>query len=343
MRSFFGEGKGSQQELDLEHLSSIVEVLNDRFGTDLTDVDKLLLDQFEESWVADGELSDQAQNNTIDNFRLVFDRKFLQTIVTRVDANDEIYKKILDDEDFRATLGEFYLRKVYERRIRFDRYAACSPLEAADLPRAVLSGPCHRQPDSVMRHDALISLVARSKVPGDARRMVLTVDVSTVITNASGGSYRHRRLVRRGAAGAEPLAANTTFEDTLSEQYRQLIKPSLLDALLAETGVQTRSGRSSPGTRLLRPLRQSRSSLRMHGRVRRRTWREWRQGIQADGRGSIETPETVMTEAPRLRRLCVCFIAPATTTTPGRGIHCGDTGLGCEGSQPARKPSNGVS
>ncbi len=115
VKTFFGEGKGSQQDQDMEHLSSIVEVLNERFGTDLTDVDKLLLDQFEESWVADGELSDQALNNTIDNFRLVFDRKFLQTIVTRVDANDEIYKKILDDEDFRATLGEFYLRKVYER------------------------------------------------------------------------------------------------------------------------------------------------------------------------------------------------------------------------------------
>jgi hypothetical protein len=45
----------------------------------------------------------------------VLDRKFPQTIITRVDANDEIYKRILDDEDFRGTLGEFYLRKVYER------------------------------------------------------------------------------------------------------------------------------------------------------------------------------------------------------------------------------------
>jgi type I restriction enzyme, R subunit len=115
VRSFFGEGKGSQQELELEHLSSIIEVLNERFGTDLTDADKLLFDQFEESWVADPELSDQARSNTIENFRLVFDRKFLQTIITRVDANDEIYKKILDDEDFRATVGEFYVRKVYER------------------------------------------------------------------------------------------------------------------------------------------------------------------------------------------------------------------------------------
>ena len=97
-------GKGGQQELELEHLSSIVEILNERFGTDLTDVDKLLFDQFEESWVADDELSDQAQNNSLDNFRLVFDRKFLQTIITRMDANDEIFKKILDDEDFRARL-----------------------------------------------------------------------------------------------------------------------------------------------------------------------------------------------------------------------------------------------
>jgi len=32
VQSFFGEGRRGQQELDLEHLSSIVEVLNDRFG-----------------------------------------------------------------------------------------------------------------------------------------------------------------------------------------------------------------------------------------------------------------------------------------------------------------------
>lgn len=114
VQSFFGEGKDGQ-EGDLEHLSNIVEILNDRFGTDLTDVDKLLLDQFEESWVADPELTDQARNNSLDNFRLAFDRKFLQTIVTRVDDNEEIYKKILDDEDFKTAVSEFYLRKVYER------------------------------------------------------------------------------------------------------------------------------------------------------------------------------------------------------------------------------------
>jgi hypothetical protein len=66
--------------------------------------------------VADGELAHQAQNNSIDNFRLVFDREFLETIITRVDTNDEIFKRIIDDEDFRAALGEFYLR--YARCMR---------------------------------------------------------------------------------------------------------------------------------------------------------------------------------------------------------------------------------
>ena len=100
VRSFFGTGQGGQQELELETLSSIVEQLNDRFGTDFTDVDKLLFDQFEETWVADTELSDQAQSNSLENFRLAFDRKLMHTIVTRMDDNSEIFKRILDDDEF---------------------------------------------------------------------------------------------------------------------------------------------------------------------------------------------------------------------------------------------------
>jgi type I restriction enzyme R subunit len=114
-RSIYGEGKGRQEELQLEHLSSIIEVLNDRFGLHLTDRDRLLFDQFEEDWVADAELSDQAKNNTLDNFGLVFDRKFMSTVVNRVDANEEIFKKLLDDEDFKEAVANFYRRKVYDR------------------------------------------------------------------------------------------------------------------------------------------------------------------------------------------------------------------------------------
>jgi type I restriction enzyme R subunit len=80
VQSFFGTGTGGQQQLELETLSSIVEQLNDRFGTDFSEADQLLFDQFHADWVADGELSDQAQSNTIDNFRLAFQKKFMNTM-----------------------------------------------------------------------------------------------------------------------------------------------------------------------------------------------------------------------------------------------------------------------
>jgi hypothetical protein len=44
---------------------------------------------------------------------LVFERKFLQTIVTRMDAKSDIIKRLLDDEASRELLGDYYVKKVY--------------------------------------------------------------------------------------------------------------------------------------------------------------------------------------------------------------------------------------
>ena len=52
---------------------------------------------------------------TKENFALVFERRFIDTIVKRMDSNEEIFKKILDDEAFRRALGDFYLARVYGR------------------------------------------------------------------------------------------------------------------------------------------------------------------------------------------------------------------------------------
>ena len=81
----------------------------------LTDADQLLFDQFEQAWLEDRTLAAQARQNALDNFRFAFDKAFMNTIVTRMDANTEIFKRILDDDEFRDLLGEFYVRKVYEQ------------------------------------------------------------------------------------------------------------------------------------------------------------------------------------------------------------------------------------
>jgi type I restriction enzyme, R subunit len=89
--------------------------LNEHFGLELGDADQLLFDQFEEVWAADTELADQARNNTMENFRLVFGPKFINTIITRMDDNQAIFKQILDDSEFQEMLSDYYVRKIYSR------------------------------------------------------------------------------------------------------------------------------------------------------------------------------------------------------------------------------------
>ena len=57
----------------------------------------------------------QARNNDFDNFRLVFERLFVATIIDRMDANDEIFQKILGDDTFKELLLEWYARQVFNK------------------------------------------------------------------------------------------------------------------------------------------------------------------------------------------------------------------------------------
>jgi type I restriction enzyme R subunit len=115
IKTIYGDGRGKQNDPDLEALSDIITILNDRFSTHFTDADKLFFDQIEQTCAEDQGLATQALANDIDNFRLVFDPKFLNLIIGRMDANEAIFKRVLDDEDFRRLLTDFYLQRVYER------------------------------------------------------------------------------------------------------------------------------------------------------------------------------------------------------------------------------------
>jgi type I restriction enzyme R subunit len=111
--TIFGEGRGPQKLPDIEPLSRIVDTLNERFGLQLTEADQLLFDQYEKDWLADQEVTDQARTNTIENFKLVFDRNFLKTVISRMDENDALFRRILDDPEFQEAVKDFYGTKVY--------------------------------------------------------------------------------------------------------------------------------------------------------------------------------------------------------------------------------------
>jgi hypothetical protein len=72
-----------------------------------------LFEQFKGDWVADPELAAQAKANTLDNFLIVFAKKFLTTVLSRMDANADIFKAINDDKGFAEDLKASYGREVY--------------------------------------------------------------------------------------------------------------------------------------------------------------------------------------------------------------------------------------
>ena len=115
VKSLFGEGRGSQQKPDIEPLSQIIDELNERFGMNLDERDQLLFDQIEETWLADPDMKAQAKNNSFENFRLVFDRQFLPTVVQRMEDNEEIVRRVLNDEELQEALRDLYAQAVYQK------------------------------------------------------------------------------------------------------------------------------------------------------------------------------------------------------------------------------------
>ncbi|MFP5326805.1 MAG: type I restriction endonuclease subunit R, partial [Acidimicrobiia bacterium] len=104
---------GASPDPQTERLSAIIDRLNERHALNLTITDALLFEQFKGDWVADSELAAQAKANTLDNFLIVFAKKFLTTVLSRMDANADIFKAINDDKGFAEDLKASYGREVY--------------------------------------------------------------------------------------------------------------------------------------------------------------------------------------------------------------------------------------
>lgn len=105
--------KRDKDEQDL--LSNIIKILNERFGTDFTDADRLFFEQIEQELVEDEKLQHQARNNSLDNFKYGFEEIFLAKLIERMEDNQEIFERILDDKAFGDKVRELLLRKVYRR------------------------------------------------------------------------------------------------------------------------------------------------------------------------------------------------------------------------------------
>lgn len=96
-------------------LSEIITVINNRFGTEFTLADKLLFDQIEEDMVADEKLAAQAKSNTMDNFKFGFKEAATDKFIGRMEQNQDIFARMMDDQDFNGLVMDYLLKRVYSR------------------------------------------------------------------------------------------------------------------------------------------------------------------------------------------------------------------------------------
>jgi type I restriction enzyme R subunit len=109
-------GNRPLSEEALEALSVIVQEMNERHGSDLTEEHKLALDQYHEAFAAIPAVTDAAKNNEFDAFKkIAFAPLFLDTVINQMNANEEVFKLILADARMREAFTDYLARTVYDQ------------------------------------------------------------------------------------------------------------------------------------------------------------------------------------------------------------------------------------
>ena len=95
-------------------LSEVITILNDRFGTDFTSADQLFFDSVVEEAKADEQVKKWAGANPLDGFSLAMKGKLRDAIVDRLDKNQEIATRYLDEQDFENVAFGELVKRIYE-------------------------------------------------------------------------------------------------------------------------------------------------------------------------------------------------------------------------------------
>lgn len=96
-------------------LSDIITNLNSKFGTDFNEADKLFFDQIEEELFQDEDLKKRALNNPPENFKYAFEDVFINKLIERMDSNQEIFEKIMENAEFKNDVKEWLTKRIYDR------------------------------------------------------------------------------------------------------------------------------------------------------------------------------------------------------------------------------------
>ena len=96
-------------------LSSLVEKLNARFGTDFTEADQLFFDQIRVSAEASEQIREAAKANNLGDFTAYLERILDELFIERMEGNEDIFSRVMSDRAFRSAASEHLAFDLFER------------------------------------------------------------------------------------------------------------------------------------------------------------------------------------------------------------------------------------
>jgi len=95
--------------------SRIIDVVNNRFGTEFNQADQYFFDQIVETAIADEDIIQAAQSNSQDKFTLMFKSILQQLFIERIDQNEDIFARFMEEKDFNKALAELLAKEAFKK------------------------------------------------------------------------------------------------------------------------------------------------------------------------------------------------------------------------------------
>lgn len=106
-----GTRRGEDTEVPL---SQIIDLLNERFGTDFKREDQLFFDQIAEASRRDPSVIQRAKANPFDNFARTMPDYLRRTLLSRLEQNEALASRCISDQEFQRVVFELLIKQVYE-------------------------------------------------------------------------------------------------------------------------------------------------------------------------------------------------------------------------------------
>ena len=105
-------GSGMMHEEQVP-LSRLIDIVNQRFGENLNEADQLFFDQIAEAATRDEALRHAAEGNPIEKFQLVFQQALEGLFIERMDLNEDLFARYMNDPEFQEVVAEWLGQQVY--------------------------------------------------------------------------------------------------------------------------------------------------------------------------------------------------------------------------------------